>query len=595
MNVFKHPSFLKFTMLFICPLLSVLVWFMPWHSSVDRFSYDYLLNHSELEDILPCATVVIGIDDESLSRFPDPLILWHKYYAAIIDAATAGQAKAIGLDVIPSISLDTVSPEYDQILVKAIRNSHKKGTDTILGFSAGKNGAIPHRKFLLSASGMGFVNLTPDPDNIIRRQTLLIKSPRKNLSKSFSFVLAEHVLPKVIDNTNIPQRIYIDYRTQPHEVVSFAHVYDLIEAGDVGSLQKIFKDKVALLGVTSVKLPDIHPTPMQSIGDPKDKIYGVVIHAASIETIRNNIFFNSLSRKNSIILLLLLSLFSTLIALTLPPLRTITILSLLMAIGFVTIWFSFQKFIIIPLSPLLAGVLVGAVAGSFFKQTLEYWQFHRLQRYFKSYIHPEVMQEIIDNPSQVNFEGKKVTATIMFTDIRSFTTLSEKLSPEDVVSGLNQYFTEMTMAIIAENGYLNRYLGDGILAIFGAPNVLPYQGALAAIKSGFNMLLRLEALNKIKPFPGVDEIKIGIGLHTGEAIVGNIGCDEKMDYSIIGDAVNLSARIESQTKNFDTSMLVTEATYKLVKDLVEAKLVTITKVKGREQEVKLYEIIRITE
>jgi adenylate cyclase len=148
----------------------------------------------------------------------------------------------------------------------------------------------------------------------------------------------------------------------------------------------------------------------------------------------------------------------------------------------------------------------------------------------------------------------------------------------------------MTQTVIRHGGYLNRYLGDGILAIFGAPNPLPEDGARAAADAALEMLAALDELNHSELFPGVDAIHIGIGIHTGEAIVGNLGCAEKMDYSIIGDTVNLASRIESETKRYGTPILLSEDTMESLGPGYDAEFVDAVQVKGREQQVRLFRL-----
>jgi adenylate cyclase len=205
------------------------------------------------------------------------------------------------------------------------------------------------------------------------------------------------------------------------------------------------------------------------------------------------------------------------------------------------------------------------------------------------------MKEILEHPDSVNFEGGLVNVSIMFADIRNFTTMSERLKPSEVVMGLNKYLSEMSNAIISVDGYVNRYVGDGIVAFFGAPNKLPMNGSLAAVKGGLEMLKRLEELNKSEIFPGMEKIKIGIGIHTGEAIVGNIGSFEKMDYSIIGDAANLASRVEGLTKTYNVSLLISGSTYEPIKHHIDAEYVACVKVKGREQDVEIYKVNALKE
>jgi adenylate cyclase len=244
-------------------------------------------------------------------------------------------------------------------------------------------------------------------------------------------------------------------------------------------------------------------------------------------------------------------------------------------------------------APLAFGLLIpGAVTGTY-RYGVQYRQFRYVQRFFKSYVNPHVLQQILDDPKSAFFEGRRVTVSVMFTDIRNFSTLSEALDPQQVVSGLNRYLAQMTEAVVRVNGYMNRFVGDGILAIFGAPNALPDDGALSAVECGLEMLDRLRRLNVSEMFPGIAEIRIGIGVHTGEAVVGNIGCYQKMDYAITGDTPNLASRIEGMTKVYQVPFLISEATYERVKDRIEARFVDTTQVKGRKEAVNLYEVLSL--
>ena len=244
-------------------------------------------------------------------------------------------------------------------------------------------------------------------------------------------------------------------------------------------------------------------------------------------------------------------------------------------------------------APLAFGLFIpGAITGSY-RYGVQYQQFRLVQRLFGSYVNRHVLRQILDDPKSALFEGQRVTVSVMFTDIRNFSTLSEALDPQLVVAGLNRYLAEMTEAVVKVNGYMNRFVGDAILAIFGAPNPLPDDGAWGAVRCGLEMLDRLQRLNQSEIFPGIAELRIGIGVHTGEAIVGNIGCYQKMDYSITGDTPNLASRIEGMTKVYKIPFLISEATYERVKDRIEARFVDSTQVKGRKEAVNLYEVISL--
>lgn len=566
---------------------------LPWADDLNRYSYDFYLANTKAGPTA-AEVVVIGIDDHALDRFEDPLVFWHDYLAPIIAGVAEGGARAIALDIIPSISLDRLAPELDRKLIKAINEARSSGTPVYLGFKAGRSGLMPHRKFSFASSGLGFLNLYPDKDGVIRKQILTLSSGTGRKAHSISLLAAGYDTP--VSNPDLPQRFYVDYRLSVPTVRSFSRVYDMAKEGDAAALKESFKDKIVFIGVTSPKLPDIYIAPIKSGPEGTNRIPGVLIHSLATMTVLGDSVLKDVPEGVVWTVSAGVALLSGIIFLFLPPVRALVIAAILFVCGALGTFKAFGSFWVFPAAPLVFALLVpGAVSGTY-RYAIEYRQFRTLQRFFKSYVNPHVMQEIVENPATVSFEGKHLAATVMFTDIRNFTSISEKADPKLLVSGLNRYFTEMTGAVTEVGGYLNRYLGDGVLAIFGAPKSLPDDGAWAAVRCAMNMLERLEGLNASGIFPGVpEEVRIGIGIHTGEAIVGNIGCYEKMDYSIIGDTVNLASRVEGLTKQHGVQVLVSEATYERIKDRVEARFVATEKVRGRAQEVKLFEILSIKE
>jgi adenylate cyclase len=558
---------------------------------LDHALYDHLLFQA-LPPVEDRRTVVVGIDDLALERFPEPLVLWHRYFAGLIDAAAGSGASAVGFDVIPSIALDTLAPHLDAELFRALRDAGRGGTPVILGYDAGEAGLLPHRKFRLAAAGLGFLNFWPDEDGVIRRYRTYLMDP-KGQRRNLSLGLA--VLPgQELENLGeLPEELRVGYQNPLPPVYSLAEVFERRQQGDAAWLEERLRDKIVLVGITAPKLHDRHPAPRPEGGS--GLLHGIFVHALALETLLAGQRIHSPGPAVMTALFLGIALLSSLLALRLSPLRAAGAIGLGVVAGYGMIHYAFGRLLWVPVSPLLAALLVPALLAGLVRYVEEYRQFRTLQRYFRSYVNTEVMREIIDHPERLGFQGSHVEATVMFTDIRDFTSLSEHLPPEQVVQGLNRYFSAMTGTVIEAGGYLNRYLGDGILAIFGAPAALPAQGAPAAVRSALRMREELARLNREALFPGVAELRIGIGLHTGAAIVGNIGCFEKMDYSIIGDTVNLASRIESKTKEYGVQILLSEATYGLVRDMVEVRRVGTAHVKGREQGVDLYELIAVKE
>ncbi|MFW5782456.1 MAG: adenylate/guanylate cyclase domain-containing protein [Candidatus Muiribacteriaceae bacterium] len=212
-----------------------------------------------------------------------------------------------------------------------------------------------------------------------------------------------------------------------------------------------------------------------------------------------------------------------------------------------------------------------------------------LRSSFQKYTSPAIVEQLTQNPDMLKLGGKKAELTVLFSDIVGFTTYSEKYAPEKVVSILNDYLTAMTDVIMEYNGTLDKFVGDEIMAIWGAP-VPQEDHAELAVKCGFSMLEKLKELRGKWEKEGVEPFDIGIGINTGEMIVGNMGSPKRMDYTVIGDSVNTGARIESLTRQFKTSFIVSESTYLKVRDEVEGELLGKVSVKGKSIQIKVYKL-----
>jgi adenylate cyclase len=204
------------------------------------------------------------------------------------------------------------------------------------------------------------------------------------------------------------------------------------------------------------------------------------------------------------------------------------------------------------------------------------------------YMARKVMAHLLKE--KMSLGGEKLEVTILFSDIRSFTTISENMDPQALVALLNEYFTEMVAIVLGQDGVVDKYIGDAIMVVFGAPEPMA-DDALRALRSAVGMRDALKKLNERLVARGVAPLRTGIGIHTGEVVAGSIGHEEQRQYTVIGDAVNLASRLESATKDLGVNILVSEHTYALVKDHVDGRAVKEIHVKGRAQPVMTYEIL----
>ena len=223
-----------------------------------------------------------------------------------------------------------------------------------------------------------------------------------------------------------------------------------------------------------------------------------------------------------------------------------------------------------------------------YKSILSQKSEEKVRHIFQKYVPADIIDEVLKAGGANLLVGKKQHATILFSDIRSFTTISESLSAEELVLSLNTYFNIMVSIIIEHQGIIDKFIGDSIMAVFGAP-VLHDDDPVNAVKTGLKMLDSLKTFNRKQTASGRPPFKIGIGLNTGEVVVGNIGSNQKLEYTCIGDAVNLASRLEGLTKMYGVPLIISEFTYLESSDTIKARKIDLVRVKGKNKPVKIYE------
>lgn len=207
---------------------------------------------------------------------------------------------------------------------------------------------------------------------------------------------------------------------------------------------------------------------------------------------------------------------------------------------------------------------------------------------FGKYVSKQVAEAILNGRLQLG--GERRRATVLISDVRNFTAMSEKLPPEEVVDFLNEYFSEMVSVVTKYEGTLDKFIGDAILAVFGAP-IAHSNDAKRAVFAALEMQEKLKEFNKKRITKGKNAIRIGIAIHTGNLVAGNIGSEVRMEYTVIGDTVNLTSRLEPLNKQFGTEILISESTYREVKDDIEVREIPAVEIRGKEEKVKVYDVL----
>ncbi len=458
------------------------------------------------------------------------------------------------------------------------------------------------KMFEKTAKGSGFFNILPDHDGIIRSEPLLIAF---NDELYPSLVLAmlqiasetETMLVKTDQNgvrsvgvgrhripTNSASQFIVNYSGPAHTFI-YLSAHDILNNAFDPAL---LKDAYVLVGSSAPGLFDIRATPTGQI------FPGVEIHANALNTIlSNNFLMRPEWAKGAEMAYLLVT--GLLLILLLPWLKATrgALLALLLA-GCMTafsLWnFYYYHLLIDLLYPLFITGLLFTVL-TLLNYMAEENKASRIRSTFSLYLAPDLVEELVENQDSLTLGGEEKELTILFSDIRGFTSLSETMSANDLCTFLNEYLTPMTSAVMDEHGTVDKFIGDAVMAFWNAP--LPIEKHIFyGCRCAIEMMSALDQLNISWAERGLPAIEIGIGIHTGVARVGNMGSNQRFDYTVMGDTVNLSSRLEGLNKMYGTNILVSGAVYTELQESDFAfRLVDTVRVKGKNEPATVYELL----
>lgn len=344
------------------------------------------------------------------------------------------------------------------------------------------------------------------------------------------------------------------------------------------------KNTIVIMGASAAGLKDLRTTPFET-GYP-----GVEVHANIISGIMDNRIKEQPSYTFALefLLLLFLGIALTTILPKLSPLYTTitTIMTLfLLVAGNLYAWQNLNLVLPLTNSLLLVISLFGLhMSYGFFIESRKKRQITRL---FGQYVPPEIVDELSEHPEELSVDGETRDMSVLFSDVRNFTTISENLSPKDLTQFINGFLTPMTSIIHHNRGTIDKYMGDAIMAFWGAP-LSDKQHARNTLIAGMEMVEEMKALSSTFKAKGWPEIKIGVGINSGPMNVGNMGSEFRMAYTVLGDTVNLGSRLEGLTKNYGVDIIVSEYTKDVVQDY-EYRFLDKVRVKGKDQPVNIYE------
>ncbi|RMH64738.1 MAG: adenylate/guanylate cyclase domain-containing protein [Calditrichaeota bacterium] len=576
--------------------------------------------------------VIVDIDGRSVSELGKFAQWPRRYYPEIIKYINSGGAGAIGLDII--FDRDIWRPAEDMDFVNAVKNSgnvynalYFGGADS-LNFryamdreppafdaerfyyrlkspyrpSFHKEQRLENEFFeLLNASrGLGHVNFTADNDGVVRSIHLFTDFnghlyPSLALRMFMDKLEADSIAvdhPESLSLWSGGQKVYeipIDERGNmlinyygTFKTFRYISFYDILSHNIPA---EYFKDKIMLVGTSLAGLFDLRSTPILQA------FPGVEIHANILNTLLNGDFVHRLDRHTMFIILLALGAVLGIIISFLSPVWSIVVVVLTGTVYVFTASFLFfdNNLWIDIVAPILTIIFTFSLVYVYRFATEE-----RNKRFIRStfshFVTKSVVDELLANPDKIKLGGEKKICTVFFSDVAGFTSISERLTPEALVSLLNDYLTEMTNIVFKYNGMLDKYEGDAIMAVFGAP-VSHGNDAYNACAAALEMQETLARMRELWRKQGRDELHARMGINTGPMVVGNMGSETRFDYTVMGDAVNLGARLEPANKQYGTFIMIGEETYKAAGDLIIARQLDLLRVVGKKEPVKVYELV----
>lgn len=572
------------------------------------------LRHALIPQPAPAGRVaVVAIDEETYRRPPFnqmPQAGWTPLLAPVLNAVAA-EAAVIGFDVVYPTSLDTLQRGYERDYLVALRNAARAGKLVLGKVQHSAHPILPHGAQQIAVGGAGNIrplNAFEDPDGVIRRLPLFFAGADGARETGLAAELALRAGAAAMPPTDAAGNLLLDFNTAPGAVptYSLADLHACVAAGRTEYIRDHFANRVVILAtvldvedrrLTSrrlVKMTDgvarpqrcVYPA-MELSAAPRDSIAGVYIHATAVNNILAGQPLRDWSATAAVIAAILLSLLTaaavfhlklriglagTAVAILLLPFAAI----LLLQGGSVMPWLS-----------LAAAMAASAIVAVTWRFAVSDRDRRLIARLFSLYLPPLVVERMVAGGRMPELGGEEREVTVLFSDIAGFTAISEACDPATLVQGLNTYFSAMTDIIEAHGGFVDKYIGDAIVAVFGAPVNEP-RHAEQALRAAMQMRDLLLAEPERFSLAGLP-LKTRIGLNTGRVLIGNIGSPRRFNYTAMGDAVNLASRLEGANKAYGTSILVSEDTMRAAGDAVVARRVDIVRVVGRAQPVRLYE------
>ncbi|HBR20973.1 MAG TPA: adenylate/guanylate cyclase domain-containing protein [Nitrospiraceae bacterium] len=569
--------------------------------------------------------VIVQVDQQSIDNLSKEGINWpwpRQMYAPMLEYMS--EADAVFIDILYT-EPSSYGEDDDRIFAKAIKDASNvylalfltnkkrelsaKDEEFIKKISI-KDDIKPGLRFSSaitpidiiksSAKGAGNVTIPPDEDGVYRKIPLVFKMGDYTIPH---FIL-NHLIQKgsvifkngsiFAGNTEIPlskdKMILRYYRTDNSfpaicAVDVIKSYLDSSESKEPLIKKEYFKGKKVFIGLTAAGLYDLKPTSISSIST------GVMIHAATIDNILNKSFFRPIAVVYVILFMLFICIF-----ISYAVLRQSSVY-----VNLSTFFLSFAVTLFIPamlfksayymhiLYP-AASLIISFLAATVYSYATEGKERRFVRRAFSQYMDETIVDYILKNPDVIKPGGRRKRVTVFFTDIAGFTTISESLPVEETAKILHTVLNEFTEVIIKDKGVIDKYIGDAIMAFWGAP-LDTERDEINACYAALHCIEALSKINRRFKAEGMSEINMRVGINSGDAIVGNLGSDRLFDYTVVGDTVNLASRLEGANKVFRTKIIISESTLEKTGNIFFTRALGLIEVKGKTKPVRIFELV----
>lgn len=638
----KSKTFFIYSVIFHI-ILSAFLIIVSWYAFEPKV-YNFMAQNFSAYKTGSEEIAVIVIDDKSIERHRWP---WKRdLYAKIFEYLnTYSSPKIIGYDAILSSSEDKASDKVlfdtlhgiDNVVVgfspleqkdadfEYIKKFNEKFGIDVTDNRKNNNFGIYHSiskfptEYFNAVKYAGSVNINQDYDGYLRRYDSVI-TVDKNYYPSLAlrmYMLLNNTNKVTLNHNNLfvdETNLTVPTDTSAAGVQNFIRYYKKHSGSEythkkysaidiIDSLENIKKgerpiiepselnDKIVFVGANArgagLALEDALPTPILQ------RHPGVDIQATNLDNLINNEFIKQTTLKQDLFVIILLSIATFIIISKFSIFKSILLLISIGIIYFIFTIICYRNGIAPNVITPLAIQLVTMIFGYSYKFIQEGRNKEKIKNAMGKYLSQDIMQNVVQNIDDIRLGGKKANVTVLFADIRGFTSMSEKMTAEEVSVILNEYFSEIEPIITKYNGVINKFIGDAVMAIFGEP-IQDINHPQNAVKCACEMLKKVEQLQDKWLFEGKPKIEIGIGINTGEAFVGNIGSEKRLEYTVIGDMVNLASRIESYNKVYKTNMLISSSTYSHVSDIVDVIKIADVTIRGKAKKMDIYEVLRLS-